>query len=402
MKQSSAVKSRLLRIYIFFLLLLLIQRSEAAVPTAITVPAKRITYTSCILNCLVNPNGASTTISFEYGFTKSYDSTLSISGTISGSATLYKEVQLKNLIPGRTYHFRVKAVNASGTSYGQDFTFNTSKNFGSSHSAAHTVVVNTDGVVFAYGYNVTGQLGDNTTSHKYVPYKVLKGAYNGTTYLGDNTSNPIIAVSAGIFHTIALAADGSVYTFGTNKNGQIGDNTSTDRYTPVRVLKGDYNGTTYLGDNSANPIIAVSAGSYHSLALAADGTVYAFGYNSFGQIGDSSTTDRRVPAKVLMGGYKGNRYLGDNSNNPIVSISAGGTHNMVLSAEGLVYSFGDNTYGQLGDSTNTTRITPVKVLKGSHPGTRFLGDNKPIYAVAAGGRHSLILSSSGMVCLVLK
>ncbi|HJL51102.1 MAG TPA: fibronectin type III domain-containing protein, partial [Arenicellales bacterium] len=168
----------------------------------------------------------------------------------------------------------------------------------------HSLALATDGTVYAWGLNNEGQLGDNSTTNRSTPVKVLDGAYSGTTYLGDDSDNKITAISAGS-HSVALAADGTVYAWGSNNEGQLGDNSTTARATPVKVQDGTYSGTTYLGDDSDNKIIAISAGMYHSVALATDGTVYAWGRNDEGQLGNSSTTDSSTPVKVVGQGGTG-------------------------------------------------------------------------------------------------
>ncbi|MEE9450789.1 MAG: hypothetical protein V3V72_12125, partial [Ignavibacteriaceae bacterium] len=164
------------------------------------------------------------------------------------------------------------------------------QSLGPQSSAYHSVGLNADGTVYSWGNNDYGQLGDNSTTQRETPVKVLKGAYSGTTYLGDNADNKIIAVALGQYHSIALAEDGTVYSWGQNNYGQLGDGTEDiNRLTPVKVLKGAYSeGTTYLGDNINNKITAVALGYYHSIALAVDGTVYSWGRNHYGQLGDGT------------------------------------------------------------------------------------------------------------------
>ena len=89
------------------------------------------------------------------------------------------------------------------------------------------------------------------------------------------------------FHTVGLHVDGTVYIWGRNNSGQLGINTTpASELTPVKVLRGEYSGTTYLGDDPANKITAVALGLYHSTALAEDGMVYTWGENSYGQLGN--------------------------------------------------------------------------------------------------------------------
>ncbi|MSQ79727.1 MAG: hypothetical protein EXR21_08645, partial [Flavobacteriaceae bacterium] len=90
---------------LLFLSLLLATNTNAQAPTVKAVPANRVTYYGANLNCLVNPNNDSTTISFEYGLTTSYGTTASVSGKFTGNATLFKTIAITGLTPGKTYHY---------------------------------------------------------------------------------------------------------------------------------------------------------------------------------------------------------------------------------------------------------------------------------------------------------
>jgi len=268
--------------------------------------------------------------------------------------------------------------------------------------ADHTLVLNADGTVYAWGNNSDGQLGDdNAPTDSSIPVKVLMGAYGGTEHLGDASGNPITAVASGFNHSIALAEDGTVYTWGSNSAGQLGnDNALTNSSIPVKVLNGNYEGTTYLGDASAPPnkITAVALGKWHSIALAEDGELYAWGGNDHGQLGDNSSTDRHTPINVTDGAYDGKKDLGDTA--PITAVALGEYHSIALCEDGTVYSWGYNNAGQLGDGTNTEvpQDQPVKILAGEYIGTH-LGDNsaKKITSVALGRWHSTALCEDGTV-----
>ena len=179
--------------------------AQAVAPDARTVSANRVTYTSAILNALVNANSLSTTIIFEYGLTTSYGSSISIPGTLLGAADSFRKVNLTNLMAHKVYHFRVVATNASGTTNGEDRTFITGGVSSSNNGrGGHSLIVDSAGLVYSFGINNFGQLGDGTTTTRSKPVRVLKGAYPGTAYLGDNTSNPIIAVPLGNTRTLLL------------------------------------------------------------------------------------------------------------------------------------------------------------------------------------------------------
>ncbi len=197
-----------------------------------------------------------------------------------------------------------------------------------------------NGLVYCWGKNDHGQLGDNTNINRYTPVQV-KGV-EGKDYLTN-----VIQVAAGGYHTCALKTDGTVYCWGGNSSGQLGDNTNTHRYTPVQV-KG-VGGEGYLTD-----ITQISAGGYHTCALKTNGAVYCWGNNSFGQLSDNTDINRYTPVQVK--GVGGEGYLTD-----ITQISAGGYHACVLKTNGAVYCWGANYNGQLGDYTDTHRYTPVPV-----------------------------------------
>ncbi|QRK09406.1 hypothetical protein JQX13_04475 [Archangium violaceum] len=143
-------------------------------------------------------------------------------------------------------------------------------------------------------------------------------------------------VSAGMYHSLVVRLDGTVWAAGANSDGQLGDGTTTWRHVPVRVqgLRG---------------VAAVAAGIRHSLALRYDGTVWAWGYNAFGQLGNGTTSNSSEP--VLVQGLKG-----------VTAVSAGGHHALALDAKGFLWSWGFNSYGQLGHGHPGRAPTPVLSL----------------------------------------
>jgi alpha-tubulin suppressor-like RCC1 family protein len=264
---------------------------------------------------------------------------------------------------------------------------------------SQTLVLHASGLVTGFGYNNSGQVGDGTRENPQRPAKVLMGAYNGTYYLGDDPANPVIAVAALYRHSLALTADGSVFSWGANNTGELGNDTLGNQFTPIRPMRGMYLGTSYLGDNPTNPVTAISGGINYSMVIAKDGTLYGFGRNDYGQLGNNSTASTPSPMRVLKGAYPGGTFLGDDSANPVVAIAAGDYHFLALTKDGSLYAWGRNSNGQLGTGDTTGQLTPVRVRKGNYAGSTYLGDNAAngITAIRAGGNASIVILADGTV-----
>jgi alpha-tubulin suppressor-like RCC1 family protein len=188
----------------------------------------------------------------------------------------------------------------------------------------HTAVVLSDATVRSWGTNTSGEVGDGSTTEKRVP-TVVPALSN------------IVAVDCGVSFTLALRASGTVAAWGYNAQGQIGDGSSgNNRFTPVTVQGLDH-------------VVAVAAGLDHSLALKSDGTVWAWGANGNGQLGNGTNTPHLTPAQVP--GLSG-----------VVSIDAGFWGSLAIKSDGTVWTWGANSFGQLGDGTTTDRWSPVQMV----------------------------------------
>jgi alpha-tubulin suppressor-like RCC1 family protein/PKD repeat protein len=219
---------------------------------------------------------------------------------------------------------------------------------GWSHSLARLA----DGSVWAWGYNTQGQLGDGTNSDSPIPVPVL------------DLPSPVAAIAAGSFHSLALLSDGSIWGWGINGDGELGDGTTTSSPLPVP------------GANLPGVVAAVAAGGRHSLALLPDGSVWAWGSNGQGQLGDGTVSD--LPDSVPVGGLPG----------PVVAIAAGGSHSVALLADGSVWAWGFNEDGRLGDGTTSNTPIPVQVI--DLPQGR-------VRSIAAGSYHTLFHVGCGQV-----
>ncbi|MFH0796212.1 MAG: choice-of-anchor D domain-containing protein [Candidatus Omnitrophota bacterium] len=197
--------------------------------------------------------------------------------------------------------------------------------------------------VWTWGKNNRGQLGDGTnTDSSNTPVQV-KGA-GGIDYLIN-----ITAIAGGADHTMALKDDGTVWTWGGNDCGQLGDGTNTDTNVPVQV-KGEF------GEDFLTDIIAIAGGGDHTIALKDDGTVWTWGWDFYGQLGDGTESDS-INTPVQVKGAGGIDYLTN-----ITAIAGGADHTMALKDDGTVWTWGGNDCGQLGDGTNTDTNVPVQVV----------------------------------------
>ncbi|OGO84465.1 MAG: hypothetical protein A2Y22_05510 [Clostridiales bacterium GWD2_32_59] len=206
-----------------------------------------------------------------------------------------------------------------------------------------TTALKMDGTVYTWGYNPHGELGDNTVIEKHTPVQVL--GVGGTGNISE-----IIQVADGLNHEVALKKDGTVYAWGYNASGQLGNNSTAEYHYPVQVK-----GVGVIGNLSG--IVQVAAGDNHTVALREDGTVYAWGYNGNGQLGNNSGTASSTPVQVV--GAGGTGILTE-----INQIAASGNYTLALKNDGTVYAWGYNDKGQLGDNTVTQKLYPVQVLGG--------------------------------------
>jgi len=226
-------------------------------------------------------------------------------------------------------------------------------------TGSHNIALKTDGTVLAWGFNLSGQLGDGTTATKFTPVQVS----------GFGVNSGVVAVAAGGSHSLALKADGTALSWGANTNGQLGNGGTGQRTTPGPVT-------------SLNGITAIAAGTSFSLALGFDGSVWAWGLNGSGQLGDGTLLQRTTPVPVS----------GLGAGSGVIAIAAGNTHAMAMKSDGTVWTWGSNTNGQLGDASQLQRTAPVQVVDIS--GVGFLTGAT---GIAAGGTHSFALKSNGAV-----
>ena len=271
----------------------------------------------------------------------------------------------------------------------------------------HTRAVTSTGQVLSWGYNYHGQLGDGNDATRRLPVTVPLPS--GTV---------VTSVAAGDIDSLAVTSAGLLYSWGDNHYGQLGDASTQQSNVPVRVIfpKGikivaagvsynyamaltsggrvyawGYNGSGQLGNGDytaselprpvklprGTKVVQIANGGYDGLALTAGGKLWAWGDDAFGQLGDGRTKTSLRPVLVKVpAGVK------------IASIGAGSEHGIALTSTGSVLTWGRGSWGQLGNGGKANRDVPVAV--------RLPRGNK-VTAVSAGGGFSLALTSTGKV-----
>jgi alpha-tubulin suppressor-like RCC1 family protein len=272
-------------------------------------------------------------------------------------------------------------------------------------SGSHTAAIKTDGTLWLWGGNSNGQLGDNSSTNKSSPVQTVSGGTNwkqvacgdlntaaiktdGTLWLwgrndfgilGDNTntrrSSPVQTVAGGTnwkqvefgnVHTAAIKTDGTLWSWGFNSDGRVGDNTVTVRSSPVQTISA---GTNWK---------QVSCGAGHSAAIKTDGTLWLWGAGGDGRLGNNTTTSRSSPVQTVSGGT--NWKL----------VSGGGYHTSAIKTDGTLWSWGLNAYGVTGDNTGTSRSSPVQTVSG---GTNW-------QQVACGNLHTASIKTDGTLWMM--
>ena len=185
--------------------------------------------------------------------------------------------------------------------------------------------------LYTWGMNYTGQIGDNTYGNIIcTPVTTFAGGTNWKQVAGAGN------------HTAAIKTDGTLWVWGYNSYGRLGDNTEIDRLTPV---------TTFAGGTNWKQ---VSCGGYHTAAIKTDGTLWTWGRNDFftGQLGVNDLINRSTPVTTFAGGTNWKQ------------VSCGGDRTAAVKTDGTLWGWGRNDYGHLGDNTQNSRLTPVTTFAG--------------------------------------
>ncbi|MCL2199486.1 MAG: hypothetical protein FWB80_11230 [Defluviitaleaceae bacterium] len=183
---------------------------------------------------------------------------------------------------------------------------------------ATSFVIKSDNSLWAWGRNHVGQLGDGTTTDRHTPVWIM---------------DDVIAVSSGGFHTAVIRSDGSLWIWGSNSHGVIGDGTTENRHSPVKIM---------------DDVVAVSASGAATMAIQSDGSLWAWGLIRLeGDLGRDLSS--YTPLKIM---------------EDVVAVSANGEHVMIIKSDGSLWGWGTNISGELGDgTTGTRRQIPIKIME---------------------------------------
>jgi alpha-tubulin suppressor-like RCC1 family protein len=192
----------------------------------------------------------------------------------------------------------------------------------------HTAAIKTDGTLWTWGYNNFGGLGDGTIINRSSPVQTVSGGTNWKL------------VAAGQYHTAAIKTDGTLWTWGYNALGGLGDNTVIRKSSPVQTVAG---GTNWK---------LVAGGAYHTAAIKTDGTLWTWGYNNNGNLGDNTVIHRSSPIQTVAGGTNWKLVAG------------GRYHTAAIKTDGTLWTWGVNSFGNLGDNTTIDKSSPVQTVAG--------------------------------------
>jgi alpha-tubulin suppressor-like RCC1 family protein len=230
----------------------------------------------------------------------------------------------------------------------------------------HTCAARTDGTVWCWGYDAHGQLGDGTTGDvnhiRSSPVRVRHGS---------SALRGVAKVAAGDGHTCVVRTDSTVWCWGEASSGQVGDGTTGDatthlRLRPVQVRRGSAHLTS---------VTQLAAGGGHTCALRTDGSVWCWGTDGYGQLGDGTTGDPTYHLRTkAVRVRKGDGYLGG-----VVAIAAGFTHSCAVRKDGSAWCWGDGGQGQLGDGTSGAGHHRTKATRVRH-GSGYLTKGSGIAA----------------------
>lgn len=240
-----------------------------------------------------------------------------------------------------------QAVKTDGTLYNHNTNEAILDNVAEYAAHNHYLAVKKDGSLWVWGQNKYGQLGDGSTTDRTTPVKIMED---------------VVHVAVGWRHSLALKKDGSLWAWGDRSiTGFIDDGTSVNILKPVKVM-----------DN----VSYISANRFSSFAIKNDGTLWAWGNNSYGLLGDGTTTNRLSPVKIM---------------DDVAQVATGWTHTLAIKNDGSLWTWGDNDFGELGDGTTKGKTSPVCIMSAtSFNHVTGMSLQETTYQMSSGSKHLLL------------
>jgi alpha-tubulin suppressor-like RCC1 family protein len=213
-----------------------------------------------------------------------------------------------------------------------------------------SIAIDNRGLVWGWGNDIYGQLGDYSITCKCTPLSIM------------GAKKTFCQINSDYYSVMGIDNRGLVWSWGYNNYGQLGDNSITNRCTPVSIM------------GAKKTFCKIDVGYNQSSAIDYKGQVWSWGYNAYGQLGDNSVTSKRTPVSIL------------GAKKTFCSIVSGAGHSLGLDNRGQVWVWGLNNYGQLGDNVTTNRSTPISIM----------GAKKTFCQIHAGYTHSIAVDNRGI------
>ncbi|MDX9691640.1 MAG: InlB B-repeat-containing protein [Acholeplasmataceae bacterium] len=236
---------------------------------------------------------------------------------------------------------------------------------------AYCIAVSSESRVFTWGYNNSGQIGDNTVIDKYTPTDI-------TSRFNLNTDEVIIELSAGQDHVLVYTSHHRIFGWGNNMYGALGDNTSISKFVPTDL-------TINFGFAEGETVIKLSSNEYYSSLITSAHRVFTWGVNDFGQLGDGTNIFRYSPVDITA-------QFNLHQDETVIDMVTGKRIVIVVTSENRVFMWGNNNAYQLGDGSTSNMSTPFEIT------SRFdLDEDEVVTLVHSGGNHSLAVTSKNRV-----
>ncbi|AZA77196.1 T9SS C-terminal target domain-containing protein [Chryseobacterium sp. G0186] len=335
-----------------------IKNDDTSIQKTMLTPVARLTncdppsqlYTSNVTSTTATFNWLPSSVAPNGGYVYSYGTSPTI-GSASGN-TVSTTANATNLLPNTTYYWWVSSnCGSDQSSWIPGGSFITPPPAGCWQKIdagfLHSLGIKTDGTLWTWGSNFLGELGDGTTVRRSIPKQI-------------GLSSNWQKIAAAKYISFAIKTDGTLWGWGSNSFSQLGDGTTVAKNIPTQI-------------GTATDWVDIAVGEAHTLAIKTDGTLWAWGRNFLGQLGDGTIINKTVPTQI-----------GTETN--WKSIAAGDDFSVAIKTDGTLWSWGWNHYGQLGNGTSDNKTVPTQI-----------GIETNWKSITAGYYHSAAINTNGIL-----